>query len=151
MDDILKDMRECFAIFRNYNADVKFILTVSPVPLTATASGNHILRASTYSKSVLRVAAETLATEFDNVDYFPSFEIINNPAARTRFFEDNLREVSVVGVESVMKVFLNAHKTPMADIRRVQKEPESIDFADEENEVFCDEALLDAFANRGIR
>lgn len=151
VDDILRDMRECFLLFRNYSADVKFILTVSPVPLTATATGNHVLRASMYSKSVLRVAAETLASEFDNVDYFPSFEIINNPAARMEFFESNLREVSFDGVYSVMKVFSNAHKTQESDIQPLQRESELLDCTDGENNVLCDEALLDAFATRGVR
>ena len=35
----------------------KIILTVSPVPLTATASKDHILIANTYSKATLRAVA----------------------------------------------------------------------------------------------
>ena len=58
--------------FRSLNPDVKFLLTVSPVPLTATASGDHVLPATVYSKSVLRSVAGELAQDFDDIDYFPS-------------------------------------------------------------------------------
>ena len=33
---------------------LRILLTVSPVPLTATAGDDHVLLATTYSKSVLR-------------------------------------------------------------------------------------------------
>src|SRR3546814_18373073 len=43
------------------NPRVKVVLTVSPVPLIATYEPAHVLCATTYSKSVLRVAATMLA------------------------------------------------------------------------------------------
>ena len=89
---------------------MRFILTVSPVPLTATASGNHVLPATTYSKSVLRAVAGHLAEHRKGVDYFPSFEIITNQAARGTFFEPNLRSVRNDGVDVVMKTFFANHK-----------------------------------------
>ena len=52
------------------------ILTVSPVPLVATAAGKHVLVATTYSKSVLRVACEEVCQKAADVMYFPSYEII---------------------------------------------------------------------------
>jgi hypothetical protein len=81
------------------------LLTVSPVPLTATATDQHVLLASTYSKAVLRSVAGDFSTQNALVEYFPSFEIINNPAARGIFFEDNLRSVKKSAVENVMTVF----------------------------------------------
>src|SRR3954469_22350683 len=43
---------------RTRNPGGRFILTVSPVPLVATATDQHVLAATTYSKAALRVAAE---------------------------------------------------------------------------------------------
>ena len=88
----------------------KMLLTVSPVPLTATASGKHALEATVYSKSVLRAVAGELADHDADIDYFPSFEIITNQAARGRFYEPNLRSVAAQGVETVMAAFFSEHR-----------------------------------------
>ena len=69
------------------------LLTVSPVPLTATASGSHVLVSSTYSKSVLRAVAGDLCSECKHIDYFPSYEIITNPRLHSSAFANNLRSV----------------------------------------------------------
>ena len=69
------------------NKNLKVLLTVSPVPLTATASDKHVLQATVYSKSVLRAVAGELEAECADIDYFPSFEIVTNPWSRDDFFE----------------------------------------------------------------
>lgn len=87
------------------NPQAKVLLTVSPVPLTATASGDHVLPATIYSKSVLRAVAGDLAKAHDQVDYFPSYEIISAFPSRGAYYEDNLRSVKPAGVERVMQTF----------------------------------------------
>lgn len=89
--------------------DFKLILTVSPVPLTATYEGRHVLQSSTYSKAVLRAVAGDFATDNGFADYFPSFEIINNPAAKSTFFEDNFRSVKSDAVAVVMNHFMDSY------------------------------------------
>ena len=39
------------------------------------------------------------------VSYFPSYEIVTSPLNRDRYFEDDLRSVSAMGVDHVMRVF----------------------------------------------
>lgn len=56
----------------------RILLTVSPVPVEATFMPQNIVMSNSYSKSVLRVAAEMLVREYDNVDYFPSYEIVTS-------------------------------------------------------------------------
>jgi hypothetical protein len=56
--------------------DVKILLTVSPVPFRSTFSGTDVVMANCYSKSTLRTAAQVLYENFDQVDYFPSYEIV---------------------------------------------------------------------------
>jgi hypothetical protein len=87
------------------NPNAKIILTVSPVPLAATASNQNVWVATTYSKAVLRVAAEETVLRFNNVTYFPSYEVIVSPAAGGRYFEDDLRSVNNAGVNHVMRIF----------------------------------------------
>jgi hypothetical protein len=89
--------------------DFKLILTVSPVPLTATYEDRHVLQSTTYSKSVLRAVAGDFISLNKYADYFPSFEIINNPAAKSSFFEDNLRSVKSEAVQAVMNHFMTSY------------------------------------------
>jgi hypothetical protein len=116
----------------------RFLLTVSPVPLTATASGEHVLQATTHSKSVLRAVAGELARAHAHIDYFPSFEIITNPAAGGGFYADNLRSVRTEGVEAVMELFFSQHGG-----ERAIYTPKTSDA--NEDDVACEEALLEAF------
>jgi hypothetical protein len=84
---------------------MKFLLTVSPVPLTATASDNHILSATAFSKAVLRSVAGELSSRFDYVDYFPSYEIISSVTSKINYYEENLRTVKKEGIQFVMSHF----------------------------------------------
>jgi len=116
----------------------RVLLTVSPVPLTATATNRHVLAATMESKAVLRVAAAELRRRHPTVDYFPSFEIIQHPAARDRFFDANLRSVSSLGVRTVMDCFLHHHPPPLSVIPETQSGIASIEQA-----LICEEELLD--------
>jgi hypothetical protein len=129
------------------NPKARLILTVSPVPLAASASGNHVLPATIYSKSALRAAAQEAAEDLDSVFYFPSYEIITGPQARGRFFAEDLREVTEEGVEHVMRVFLRHAAGLEATARdRPVAAPQDDGFtADMAHwvETMCDEAMLD--------
>ncbi len=127
---------------RKDSSAMKFLLTVSPVPLTATASGKHVLQATVYSKSVLRAVAGALEEKFDNIDYFPSYEIVTNPANRSTFYNENLRTVRDDAVEIVMKHFFASH----AKASPHSAEPEAdVGPEFEELDVQCDEYILESF------
>lgn len=100
-----EDFRTFIALLRGINPTVKLVLTVSPVPLIATYEPQHVLVSNTYSKSALRVVAEEIARETPDCDYFPSYEIITAIHNKSRFYEDDLREVKPEGVANVMGVF----------------------------------------------
>jgi hypothetical protein len=91
--------------FREVNPAAQVILTVSPVPLVATMSGHHVLQATTYSKSVLRVAAEQARERYEHVHYFPSYEIVTATGRAHEFFAADRRNVTAPGVERVMEIF----------------------------------------------
>ncbi len=109
VNEVVEDLREFVRILRaTLNPRVRIVLTVSPVPLVATAEDRHVLSSTIYSKSVLRVAAETATRELDEVYYFPAYEIVTGPQAPSNFFEDDRRNVSKAAVEVVMGAFLSA-------------------------------------------
>lgn len=150
--DCLEDMSRAISLIKSFAPDIKIILTVSPVPLTATATGQHVLRATTYSKSVLRVVAEELATSDSAVDYFPSYELITGTPFGGQFYESNLRNVTPKGVEFVMGSFFAAHKGLIEAKGKIAKpisgiaEQDGVTSAEPYSEDVCEEALLEAFA-----
>lgn len=143
-DEIRRDFTSFRNLMKRINPSVRFLITVSPVPLTATASDAHVLPATIYSKSVLRAAAGELQATFDDVDYFPSYEIISTPFLRRVFFDDSLRSVTPEGVETVMRTFFQSYGDDAPPERRVEaldSEP-----GDEDEDVICEDVLLEAFA-----
>jgi hypothetical protein len=106
VNEIVADLDYICATLKEIRPDVRIILTVSPVPLVATATSDHVLVASTYSKSVLRVACSEILARQDLVTYFPAYELITGPQAPADFFELDRRNASAKGIDQVMTAFL---------------------------------------------
>lgn len=166
---IKNDLEHSTRILREANPNIRVLLTVSPVPLTATMTEDHVLVATTWSKSVLRAVAGEAAQTYDWVDYFPSYEIITSPVFTGRYFAENLRSVRSAGVDHVMKNFFQGQrklrlesggevatdtdaaitnakpgKRAVAKRKRAgqRKEVQQVD------ELVCEEELLAAFARK---
>ena len=144
---VYSNLVESIKLMRTLNPGLKVILTVSPVPLTATKSNEHVLVATMYSKSVLRAVAGALCAEYDYVDYFPSYEIINSPVYRGTFFEPNQRSVNHHGVQHVMNTFFNCMVAKFGDFERSN----SAGFVEikSSDDILCEEELLATFDKAG--
>lgn len=158
VDDVVSDMTRFLMLLGRINPKAQVILTVSPVPLAATARRDqHVLSATTYSKSVLRVAADMLATQFDHVAYFPSYEIITGSFSRGAYYAEDLRNVLESGVSHVMGLFMK-HATDTggalsdrpseaiaqaAVLNSPRSTADAMALATQLIEVECDEAMLD--------
>jgi hypothetical protein len=143
--EIQADLAEVLTILRRHNTSLRCILTVSPVPLTATASAEHVLVATTYSKSTLRAVAGDTAAARNDVDYFPAYEIVSAFPFRGMFYEPDMRSVSKQGVDFVMQAFLGRIGAGSIPPRR--EAPGAPVMPDQGDEV-CEEMLLDAFGRR---
>ncbi|RUQ91055.1 GSCFA domain-containing protein [Legionella septentrionalis] len=145
---ILKNLNEAIQLMRGVNSKLKFILTISPVPLTATNSGLHVLVATMASKSILRAVAAKLVSRAA-IDYFPSYEIINSPAFKGIFFEPNQRSVNPRGVSFVMDSFFNAliakYDTAIVVNQRSTKAAKN---HQNRQDVVCEEEILSAFGGK---
>lgn len=147
--DTLNDLSSAIASLRKINPDVHILLTVSPVPLTATAEDTHVLLSTTYSKSTLRAVAGDLARSDARIDYFPSYEIIAAPPTRGIFYEQNMRSVAKAGVDLVMTHFFKGlvmsapakHGTIDASPTRRELEQKRMD----DEDLVCEELILDRF------
>lgn len=99
------DLVEVFNLMRGINPGVRFILTVSPVALAATHQPQNVLVSTAYSKAVLRAVAGKFAELLPCVDYFPSFEVFNLAQSFGQFLSEDLRDVSLRGVQVAMGNF----------------------------------------------
>lgn len=93
------------AILRSVNPAARIILTVSPVPLAATYEDRHIVQSVVYSKSVLRVAAETMRRRYDDVDYFAAYEIAATGFDGEDHYGADRRDVTPATVDRIMASF----------------------------------------------
>ena len=147
-EDVVRDLEAFVSGLLGVNPSARIVLTVSPVPLVATAQPNeHVLSATTYSKSVLRVAAETVRRNYDAVEYFPSFEIVTGQFNRGSYFADDLRGVLEAGVEHVMRLFMR-HATHSAGPQSTpyaggEAGADYLKLSTELIDVECEEAALD--------
>lgn len=152
---LMDDMTSVLRKFTRNNRGLNLLLTVSPVPLTATASGEHVLTATSHSKSLLRAVASELAFGRNQVDYFPSYEIITHPAFGGRFYAPNLRSVLPEGVDHVMSCFFGdlasrfAMTPPGTDAAAIGMDStRPSESPADEQDVRCEEAILAAFGPR---
>lgn len=145
LPEVRDDLEELRGRLMALRPDIRILLTVSPVPLTATATGGHVMAATSYSKATLRAAAGDVAGKYDNVDYFPSYELVTNPAAQGRFYKGNLRSVTKEGVAAAMRMFFSAHDP---DHETGESAPDHTapaqDDGLEQADLVCEDALIEA-------
>jgi hypothetical protein len=111
IQDCQTDLNEIHGLLKQYNPQAKIIITVSPVPLFATFRMDvDVVTANTLSKSTLRVAAEYLSQNCENVYYFPSYEIVTQAIPNP--YEDDNRHVTKETIKKVMNVFESQFMVP---------------------------------------
>lgn len=139
INEVIEDLTVLITKIRALDCNKKILLTVSPVPLIATYEARHVLVSTTYSKSVLRVAADEIERKFQDVIYFPSYEIITSPATGGRYYLDDLRQVTELGVNHVMRVFGKHFFDKVLDSNRTKNECASALSFSNNPCVVCDE------------
>ncbi|MEO0370923.1 MAG: GSCFA domain-containing protein [Pseudomonadota bacterium] len=141
--EVLRDTKTFIRFAHEHNPDMKFLFTVSPVPLKATATDQHVLPATVYSKSVLRAVCGELMMEHNFVDYFPSYELVASHPMRGAFYRPDMRDVAAEGVARVMDIFFRAQGDAGIDQQTLSDAPKVAVAAD----VHCDEEILEMFSS----
>lgn len=146
--EVKEDLENFLRKLKHVNPRAKVILTVSPVPLVATGEDRHVLASTTYSKAVLRVAVEEVAQSYENVFYFPSYEIITGQHVGNGYYEADRRGVTQQGVDHVMRVFMSSLTDQMKPIGGIENKISSnggskISEIEAALEAECDEVTLE--------
>lgn len=146
--EIVEDLTAIRTLLHAFNPNMELLLTVSPVPLTATASGQHVMVATQQSKATLRAAAGDFAADTLGVDYFPSFDMVMSHQNGAEAFQANGRDVSPDMVERVMRLFFAAHNLPLpGEDGTPLVLTHRADPMDATDDVVCEDLLLQAFAS----
>ena len=112
------------------------------MPLTATASGKHVLTSTMYSKAILRSVSGQLSMNQSHIAYFPSYEIVNNPRMHSIAFTDNLRSIREETVETVMRHFFSEH--PVLESSK-NISTSQMPVSTSPDDIQCEEALMEVF------
>lgn len=101
----IAELERMFDVYRRHKPGIKFIISVSPVPLMKTFSTTeHVVAANSLSKATLRVAADEFCRNHPgDVYYLPSYEVVTSGTANP--WEADMRHVSAPAVERVMQLF----------------------------------------------
>jgi hypothetical protein len=113
--EVVADLVAGISTVRVRRPGMRFILTVSPVPIAATATSDHVLTANTRTKSVLRAACDEVCAADDTVDYFPGYDLVTAPSARGAFHSGDRRAITPGGIEYVLEHFLAQHGSTIAE------------------------------------
>ncbi len=99
------------------NPRIRVVVTVSPVPMSATFTARDVIESNAYSKAVLRVAAQEVAQRFEFVHYFPSYEMAVNSPPELVWEPDRLH-VSDQAVRFIVGCFLDDYveEPPPAEV-----------------------------------
>lgn len=97
------------AILRRNAPSLNVLLTVSPVPMMSTHRPIDVMVANTYSKALLRTAAETVVTKYDFVAYYPSFESVTLSDRAIAWMDDMVhvtRDMVALNVGRMIEAFI---------------------------------------------
>jgi hypothetical protein len=106
VDTIKNVLQEIIRVCRVLNPYINIIISVSPVPMKMTFTKKNILSANLYSKSKLILAAQEVAESYD-VDYFPSYEMVNFIGSSA--FKNDLRHVKDNVVANICSEFYSSY------------------------------------------
>lgn len=117
-EDILESFKSFYSNLQVVNKRFRIILTVSPV--------RHIrdsLETNSLSKSILRYACNLITESYDQVDYFPSYEIMMDDLRDYRFYEKDMLHPSSTAIDYIWESFQECYfdKDTKAFIREWKK------------------------------
>lgn len=107
VEAVLSSFKSLFNQLKNFNPKIKIILTVSPV--------RHLkdtLELNSVSKSVLRVACHQLSAQYDDVEYFPAFEMMVDDLRDYRFYKADMLHPTAQAEDYVWEKFMERYFSP---------------------------------------
>lgn len=101
---ILESFASMYDDLKKLNTNIHIILTVSPV--------RHLkdtLELNSVSKSILRIACHTLQETYDNVSYFPAYEILLDDLRDYRFYKGDMIHPTTEAENYIWEKFVQSY------------------------------------------
>lgn len=110
VDETVECLESIDRVLRKHHrtGDYRLVVTVSPVPLSATFTDKDIVVANMDSKATLRAAAAAFVAEVPHADYFPSYEMVLYSDVKRAWRPDRMH-VRGAMVEHILATFIGAY------------------------------------------
>jgi len=106
IEEITTELKESIISLRWLNPKIHVILSVSPIRhLKDGAHGNQL------SKSTLLLAVDRLTDLFENISYFPAYEIMMDELRDYRFYDAGMTHPSDTAIKYIWKRFSETYLT----------------------------------------
>jgi len=117
VDEIVSIYKDLLVELFVFNPNVKVVFTVSPIRHWKDgANGNQL------SKATLLLAVEQLTELFEQVSYFPSYEIVMDELRDYRFYTEDMLHISDSAVKYIWQRFSDTFQSDTC--KQVQKQVE---------------------------
>jgi len=123
VEDIFVQWAKLINRLEDFNPDLKIIFTVSPIRHWKDGAVENQL-----SKSTLLLAIHQLKKIFENVEYYPSYEIMMDDLRDYRFYADDMLHPSKVAIEYIWEHFVVTYLDE--ETKEILKEVNKIILAD---------------------
>lgn len=90
VEDFRAAVLELRDVLREFVPGVRFVLTVNPMSLAASFRGGDVQTVETSWKATMRVVAGELAETYDDIAYYPTFEMFTFPPRSEVFHRDGV-------------------------------------------------------------
>lgn len=118
VDEIVKFYKELIVSISIFNPNLKIVFTVSPIRHWKDgAHGNQL------SKATLLLAIEQLVELFEQVSYFPSYEIVMDELRDYRFYGEDMLHMNSTSINYIWSRFVDTYmeNESLAVMKRVDK------------------------------
>lgn len=104
IEEVVQGFKENYDLVKSRNKNVRFILTVSPV-----RHQKDSFEQNNVSKSILRIACERIINQYDDVEYFPAFEIMMDELRDYRFYAEDMLHPNSVASNYIWQKFQDVY------------------------------------------
>lgn len=101
--DIIAQWQQAIQQLQTYNPQLNILLTVSPVRYVRDGLVNNTL-----SKAILLQAVHSLCNRFENVNYFPAYELVMDDLRDYRFFTEDLVHPNAQAIQYVWEKLIDS-------------------------------------------
>ena len=117
VEEIVSIYKDLLVELLVFNPKIKVVFTVSPIRHWKDgANGNQL------SKATLLLAVEQLSELFDQVSYFPSYEIVMDELRDYRFYTDDMLHISNAAIKYIWQRFSETYLSE--ESKQIQKQVE---------------------------